>query len=218
MSPVKRWLYLWLALLAGPAQALQVIGTATDLASGELRYTEHHRCDPSGQACSVEYRDAGGQLFARKRIDYSDSRNAPRLVFQDLRLGQTTRVGEQRDDALVVDAGFDNYVRQHWDDLAGGAVIRFPFLVAGREEPLQMRAQRQQDEACPPQRLCLDVSLDNWLISMLADPIRLQYDLATRRLLQFSGLSNIRDSGGDSLSVRIDYRYPPSQPPTDDLS
>ncbi len=205
-------------MLAGPAQAMQVIGTATDLASGELYYTENHRCDPSGQACTVEYRDAGGELFARKRIDYSNSRNAPRLVFQDLRLGQTTRVGEQRDEGLVVDAGFDNYVRQHWGELAGGTVIHFPFLVAGREEPLPMRAQRQQDEACPPQRLCIDVSLDNWLLSMLAEPIRLQYDLATRRLLQFSGLSNISDSDGDSLSVRIDYRYLPSPPRANDHS
>ena len=188
-------------------QAQSVIGEAYAVDGSKLRYLEEHQCAASGEECLVEYRYPEGSVFARKRVDYRDSMQAPDLKIEDLRAGETILIESDFDDDVVVDAGFDHYVRLRWDELSNGAEITFPFLVAGREKPLNMRAQLQEEMGCAENRLCLTITLDNWLLAALVSPIRLEYDQTSRRLLQFSGVSNIRDDDGKSQQVRIDYRY-----------
>ena len=108
----------------------------------------------------------------------------------------------------MVDAGFDNYVRQRWTELMGADPVRFPFLVAGRDSPLAMRAGPDRQSECNPAQLCLQVELDSWLLRMLVAPITLTYDRESRRLLRFKGISNLKDAAGNSQSVDIRYQYP----------
>ena len=70
-----------------------------------------------------------------------------------------------------------------------------------------MKASRDEGNACDDGALCLTVTLDAWLLSMLVAPIELVYD-DEKRLTQYSGISNIRDAEGRSQNVRIEYRYP----------
>ncbi|MEP5568132.1 MAG: hypothetical protein ABJN62_09890 [Halioglobus sp.] len=189
------------------AQAQSVIGEAYAMDGSAIRYLEEHRCAANGEECVVEYRYPEGEVFARKRVDYRPSMQAPGLKIEDLRAGETLVIESDFEDDVVVDAGFDHYVRLRWDELAGGEEVRFPFLVAGRDKPLNMRAQLEDEVECAQSRLCLTITLDNWLLSALVSPIRLEYDETSRRLLQFEGVSNIRDDDGKSQQVRIDYRY-----------
>ncbi len=192
---------------AGPAQAsTAVIGEARGLEAGDFRYTEHHACSPDGRSCTVEYRDSSGEVFARKAVDFGDGLHSPSLVLEDFRRGLTREVEDRFGEDVVVDAGFDHYVRSRWDELAAGEEVKFSFLPAGRDEPLTMSARRDDERDCDPQALCLVISLDMWLISLLVDPIRLVYD-DRRRLTQFAGVSNITTAEGDSQSVEINYRY-----------
>ena len=198
------------ALLGGHANAMNVVGEAYDVDNGELRYREIHQCSIDGDRCVVEYEDPTGELIARKVVDYQTSLHSPSLEVQDLRQGTTISVAGDSSEEVVIDAGFDHYVRLRWDDLLSGTTVRFPFLVVGREKPLKMTASKMEPEACPVQRVCFRVALDNWLLGKVLTPIRLEYDGDSRRLLQFKGLSNIRDVDGKSQMVRIDYRYPES--------
>ena len=192
---------------APPALAAQVIGEARSTARGELRYTEHYQCSNAGARCEVEYRDADGEVFARKRLDYSRSWHAPALVFEHLRDGSSVTVQRELGEELVVDAGFDNYIRTHWETLDKGERVQFEFLPAGRDSPLNMRAERDAETLCPVERLCLNVALDNWLLGALVPPILLQYDRQNKRLLRYLGISNLRDGEGKQQEVQIDYRY-----------
>ena len=185
-----------------------VVGEAFSLKDGELRYREVHQCSTTGDRCTVEYQSPDGQLIARKELDYQDSLHSPSLQVQDLRQGQTLTVEGDKQQEVVVDAGFDHYVRLRWEELTGGETVRFPFLVVGRDKPLKMAAT--QAEGCPNDRTCFSVNLDNWLLGNLLTPIHLEYDSRSRRLLQFRGVSNIRDEQGRSQQVRIDYRYAPA--------
>lgn len=196
-----------LLLSAVSAQAESVVGEAYADDDGALRYREVHTCSVDGEECLVEYRYPGGDLFARKRVDYRKSMQSPSLHIEDLRVGETLQIDGDFYSDVVVDAGFDHYVRLRWDALAGGETVKFPFLVAGRSKPLDMLAKKG-DDACPDSRLCLVITLDNWLLAAIVSPIRLEYDTASRRLLQFQGVSNIRDEQGKSQQVKIDYRYP----------
>lgn len=204
---VWRPVLLLTAILGFNANAMSVVGEAYDVENGELRYREIYRCSTAGDRCVVEYEDPAGELIARKVVDYQRSLHSPSLQVQDLRQGTTVSIEGDSREEVVIDAGFDNYVRLRWDDLMGGMTVRFPFLVVGREKPLKMTASKMEPAACPAQRMCFRVALDNWLLGKLLTPIRLEYDADNRRLLQFEGVSNIRDVDGKSQRVRIDYRY-----------
>ena len=206
--PASRLLLLAVAvLLAVPAFATPgIIGEARGVDEGDFRYSEHHTCSRDGQQCTVEYKDRGGDVFARKAVDYASGLHSPSLVLEDFRLGETRRVDAGYAESVVVDAGFDHYVRHRWDELAAGDEIQFPFLLAGREKPLSMAAKRDQERDCPTGQLCILVTLDMWFVSLLVEPIRLVYD-DQRRLTQFRGVSNIPTAEGKSQSVEINYRY-----------
>ena len=196
-------------LFASQVWALEdadVVGEARAIASGDLLYRELHDCSEDGRYCKVSYQNPQGQLIAHKKLDYSNSLQAPALQVKDLRLGTEFRLEGGMAPDLVVDAGFDNFVRERWVDLASGGVVRFPFVVVGRNKPLKMKAGLDEDRACAEERVCLAVTLDGWLLAALVDPIQLVYD-NDRRLLQFRGISNIRDENGGSQKVEINYTY-----------
>ena len=167
-----RFLLATLVAAALPAAAQNVVGEAFTVDGSELRYREMHSCSASGEECLVEYRYPEGELFARKHIDYSESQQSPSLRIEDLRAGETVLIDRGFDEELVVDAGFDHYVRLRWTELAEGEGVNFPFLVAGRDKPLKMLARKDEDGSCPDSRLCLEITLDNWLLAAIVFPHR----------------------------------------------
>lgn len=182
-----------------------VIGSAYDRETGHLLYVEHHFCPESRQSCMVQYRDSYGELIAQKKLDYSLNPYAPKLTLTDYRRDYQVQVAQSGSENLVVDAGFDNYVRSIWEELDTGKPVRFPFLVAGFDKPFNMRATRVNPQACSPEELCLEIKLDSWLLGMLASPIQLSYVRESRKLLRFSGVSNLKGTNGETLVVDIHY-------------
>ena len=213
---MKRMLVPALAAFLFPvsASAMDIVGRAMDVRSGEVLYLEEYDCVEDGSLCRVDYRDSGGSLIASKEVDYSRSLVAPALTFEDFRSNASIEVAPMDGPELVVDAGFDNYVRERWDELTTGESVRFSFLVAGRDKPLPMRAEETGE--CAEGEVCLEVGLDAWLIGSLVPPIRLTYERETRRLLRFEGVSNLRDDEGRSR--RVDIRYSYAEAPSDPIS
>lgn len=186
---------------------LYVVGQAYDQTSGSIAYREFHFCSADALRCSIEYKNPEGKLIARKDLDYRHDLHAPEINIHDVLLAQRQTIAAQREDGLVVDAGFDNFVRSNWDKLVTGEAIKFRFLVVGRKQPFTMRAQLDESRSCPQQELCLSVALDSWLLGMLADPIDLTYSREDRRLKRFQGVSNIRTESGKTQDVDIQYDY-----------
>ena len=184
-----------------------VTGSAYDRSSGNLIYRELHFCDFSLTQCTIDYRDATGELIAQKLLDYRTGPHSPTLVVKDFRGDEQTDLTLTGNPDWVVDAGFDNFVRSKWDSLESGEVVKFPFLIPGFEKPLKMRAQRADEDKCTAAELCLEIVLDSWLLGMLVDPIALSYSRSERKLLRFQGISNLRGSDGESLDVDIRYHY-----------
>ncbi len=182
-----------------------VVGSAYNESGEELLYRELHFCQEGAATCTVDYRDASGDTIARKELDYSPGPHRPSLVMRDLRNSSEYVVESTAVDATVVDAGFDNYVRSRWDALTEGEAVRFSFKVVGFDDPLPMKALKE--EGCTEEKLCLKVRLDSWLIGWLADPIELTYARDSQRLLRFRGVSNLRGPEGESQTVDIRYAY-----------
>ena len=213
-----------------PGGKLTAIGEAFDSESGQLLYREYHFRQPGSALGAVEYRGPDQRLLGTKSLDFQAQPWAPDFQQVDLRTGEmifarwqgsslTLGYRENRDDqirqelvperALVADAGFDNFIRAHWNELLGDGEKSFSFAVPSRLNTLTLVARRQacDNTSSAAKTVCIRVKPDNWLFAMLVDPIDLQYDASSRQLLKFQGLSNISDGNGDPQVVTIRYRH-----------
>ncbi len=216
-------------------------GLAYDLRTGSLLYRELHRveraADGSGRR-TVLYRCPSGEPFARKVVDYGDDPTSPRFELIDGRLGyrEGVRVGaggyevffqEAADKAeesaplpsiegLVADAGFDDFVKRHWDALVAGQTQRFPFLVPSTLDAIEFKVRKHHEVIVDGERATvIRLSLGAWYAFLLPH-IDVVYVNETRRLRRFSGISNVRDLDGDNFKVRIEFPAPGkgTEPPT----
>jgi len=219
---------------------LRAIGTAWTTDRSELLYREFHYAeDPQlDLPTRVLYRNAAGELMADKTIDYSRSVIAPAIVQFDYRNQAMVTTGypespearmirveyqahdserlRSRDvshrDNLIVDAGFDPYVRENWDALTAGRSVTTSFLVPARLDSVRISVSETDAGECNARGEnfhCFIIRPAGVLrvVSWFVDPIRIAYDTETRRLLSFEGISNIRDDAGDARNVLIDFEY-----------
>ncbi|MEO7014085.1 MAG: hypothetical protein ABI127_07210 [Dokdonella sp.] len=207
-------------------------GTAYD-AKGRALYTETHWSTVDGGETRrlVLFTCADGKPFARKQVNDAGQPLAPLFALDDARFGYREGVrlaadgkrevfvrrnsGQSEQSApvevvprLVVDAGFDRFIIQHWDALVGGHEQKLEFLLPSRLRTYSFvlkPAGADQIDGMPVQRFRLE--LDSWFGFALPS-IHMAYASDTRVLREYSGISNIRDNDGKSLKVRI--AFPPT--------
>ena len=208
-------------------------GIARDTGGDGLLYVEQHLVRREGGRPLerlVVYRCADGTPFARKQVDYRQSVLAPAFSLEDARMGyreglrRTRGPGEvfvreetgaaERAAALdpmtgVADAGFDEFVRQHWDALMAGESVPLHFAVPSRLESLGFRIRRVGDAVVAGEpAVVLRLGLGGWR-GWIAQRIDVAYGRDSRRLLRFEGLGNLRDDRGErQLEARIDFPRP----------
>ena len=234
---MRRLIAAALVLAALPAQAALTLeeGVARDPESRALLYREQHlirRADGKPTERLVLYRCADGTAFARKRVDYRRSMQAPEFSFEDVRLGyaeglrrtgggHTVWVRDARgqsersaalDDAasrLVADAGFDEFIRSQWTTLVSGQSVPLRFAVPSRLQTLGFKVDRQGPQTLgrePAETFRLKLG---GVLGWVAPHIDVAYGRDSRRLLRFEGLSNLRsDDGRSQLVARIEFAAP----------
>ncbi|OAX54770.1 hypothetical protein [Xanthomonas graminis] len=206
---------------AAPAQAmLHYDGLAYAPDGQQLLYRESHWLRDDG-ARLVLYRCADGSAFARKRI--ADGSIAPDFELVDARSGYREGVRHagkgrvmfsQRDGQpersaplpataapQVIDAGFDAYLRLHWDALGQGTPQRVAFVLPSALRTLDFQIKPAAADA-GVQRYTL--SVDAWYGGVLPN-IAVAYTRGDRRLLEFRGIGNVRDARGRYAQVRIEF-------------
>ena len=223
-----------LLALAAPAVAstadLRFTGYARDIESGKLLYVESHHVanlGAPGEERVVLYRCASGnQPFARKELKYGEVREEPEFSFLDARSGyleglrrtpQGPRVFQRADAraklredkvpdnvAIVADAGFDEFVRKHWNELEAGGTVRFPFLIPSQLDFLSFKVVKHHEEpidGAVASVIRLNLSgVIGWFLPF----IEVSYRKSDRTLLRYKGLTNIRDAKGDNLTALIE--------------
>lgn len=219
---------------------LWAIGTAWSPDKSQMLYQEFHFAEDAqlDLPTRVQYRNPDGSLIAEKSMDYSLSMTAPAIRQIDYRnsarintdfLPDTrspqVRVGFQahdsRDyreetmayrDAMVVDAGFDPFIRDNWDRMVAGRAVSANFLVPSRLDTVRVNLSQTDSSNCTG----VDAELHCFVIrpagllrvvGFLVDPIYIGYAQDSRRLMMFNGLSNLRDDAGEPRNVLITYEY-----------
>ncbi|UPG96306.1 hypothetical protein [Luteibacter aegosomatissinici] len=218
----KRLTLAVLATCALPAHAAdRYAGDASPRDGGPVLYREVHLVDGSRQV--VSYQCPDGKPFALKVLDAARDPTQPNVTYQDARRGLSETVqasGSQLDikvrkkggdeqartidvpQGAVIDAGFDPYIRSHWDSL--GAGVSVPFLVASRFRFFDVKILG--GKVADGQRH-LVMKLDAWY-AFAAPTIEMTYGAADRRLLRYEGMGTVRNAKGKGIEVRIDF--PPS--------
>lgn len=181
----------------------------------------------------VEYYAPGGKLIVEKQLNYSTGKTSPQYDQKDHRNDEIRRVrleggewhalyqkpsGDRKSEVFdkdaidVLDAGFDNAVREKWEQLMASEAIKMDFFSSVHMRPVTLQVDRQALEECGVSEdwsgvVCLKVYVDNWIIRLFAGKLSLLYDTETRKLLIFNGVANVLDNDGEDQKLSIVYFY-----------
>ena len=192
------------------------------------------------QSHSVEYFDASSDTpFASKQLRY-DRGDPPSLLRPEMEFVQprfnerlTVRYDSgsvaiewqapaqeieqfrlDSSNSLVVDAGFDNLVRQNWQTVVEGGSVNFEFLAPTRGsyygfvmEPTDNKSDSDRIRADH----LIQIRPTSLFLRLLVEPILLGYN-QQGALTHYSGLTNIRRNQQENIQANIVYsvtEYPP---------
>lgn len=221
-------LLLILASLAATASAEPIRsahGNAYD-SDGRLLFAQTHYwyADDAGEPRGFTlYTCPDGRAFARRTSDYGKHPDTPDFALEIAQTGYREGVrgeGAQRivyvqrradrpeQDAsmpaaehAVIDDGFNTYAAGHWDALLTGEDVPIEYLVPSRHRFYHFRVVKVDD--ANPDELRLRMQFDFWFGRFLPH-VYVTFDRATRKLIRYEGISNIRDAEGDNVHVRIE--------------
>lgn len=210
----------------------RVIGDASELESGEPLYKEIHCGAENELASDVYYESDDGVLIAHKTLNYQLSPTTPSFTQayalnkekvkvemnqKTLMMSMTARDGKVTKQSyqvsklgeipVVIDAGFDVFIRHNWEKLVSGDTKTFQFPLVSQAQLITLRVKKTLCQYDTKIDQCFALEPSNWLFRMLAAPIELGYDSTLMRLNRYRGLANINNANGDGLVVDILYQY-----------
>lgn len=231
----KKTILLFLSLSTLSVNAEEIltrIGYAHDKSTSELVYTENHYekyTDGMILKSRVVYKDTSDNVFAEKTVDFTNNKFMPEFSLnnsanghkEETRYKQSqyevvfseTKTGPEKDALLsypedgISDAGFDNFIIEHWDELVSGEVFKREFLIPSMMDFIKFKIYQDDvvDEEGESLRL-INIEPANFLIRAFAGTTKLYYDTDAPKLRRFDGVSNMRDAKGDNYKVVIKYR------------
>ena len=214
-----------------PLDHTLMVGIATAV-NGSFLYCELVD-QPNPQELQVTY-VKNKKIFASKALSYTTDPKMPTVIQKDFRFGEirqadaagqkitlhyqansnkkNTSASIARIDVDVIDAGFDNFVRIHWDELQSGKTLSINFASMAHLKALPLRISSQPIEKCDKKTIrekftyCFYVEIDNAFLRMLLGNIKLTYD-QQHRLEEFNGVVNILSEKESNQTAKIHYYY-----------
>jgi hypothetical protein len=199
---------------------------------GKLVYKELHTIiQENGKIISSEtvYTNPKGEIIARLTNSYSQSLNLPEHTMQDIRHknihglkylngspvmfnqddkeSEETKKIEMKDykGKLVVGGqGLHYYLVSNFETVVKNKTLKLKFIIPGRLDAYDFYLKFiGQSEG----KVIFEVEIDNWFLKLFAPKLKMIYDAKLKRLLSYSGLSNIRTEDKEMMNVDIDYIY-----------
>ena len=207
------------------------VGYAYDSLSNQLLYTEsHHEEYDAGKIIYSEviYKDTNENVIAKKTADFSYNQFMPEFALENANTGhiEKTRFVENKYEIIfsesvnksqkeslikfnkdaISDAGFDNFIIFHWNELVAGKRFKRDFLVPSMLDFIRFRIYQDEVVNAEGQSLRLiNIEPDSFFVRVIAGTLKLYYDNEKPALRIFEGVSNLRDSKGENYNVVIKY-------------
>lgn len=234
MKPSTSAVLALLAAVAPPAAGAVFEFTGTAKQDGNVLYQEDHRVEGTCSEGvfapvdhQVSYRNPeSGDVFASKSLSYNNSAFRPQVEFRQPSFGEALTVtypqeqalnivwqepaGDTReftvpfDQRLVVDSGFDYFVRANWEQIQQGESVEFRFLAPTRGEHYGFVLEPATSVKVDAD-LTVQIRPTSLLLRVLVDPIVLGYS-SEGALTDYLGLTNIRQDAESNHIAHIRYQ------------
>jgi hypothetical protein len=206
-------------------------GVALDLKSNTVLYIEgHEEFIENGKRVGLKtsYRDPWGKVIVQRTVTFKENEMTPTFRTEDFRNGYLEGA-EVRGDSVrlywrknyssalnektivipgpaAVDAGFNNFIQRNWDDLIRGMKRQFNFGAPFALDYYGFHVYKTEEKIVGGRKqMVVQCEIDNFIIRLFVTPIVLTYDIESRRLVEYAGISNINNDKGKSHFVRIQY-------------
>jgi hypothetical protein len=228
------YITLW-SILFSFAPALFATATSEEFtgraynSDGELVYIEKHTVtyrDEKVAESRTRYYDPNSQIIGSLISEYSQGARYGSYVFKDLR-GRYKDGAEVLEDRIriyrreadegdvetrfisrqpdqIVGQGFHHFIRTHLEEIAAGEIYHVRLVLPSRLDQFRFRIRKLKTDG---DVLSVRLEIDNWLIRLFAPHVDANYDLKTRQLLRYEGISNLSDTIGKHPNVTINYSY-----------
>jgi hypothetical protein len=104
----------------------------------------------------------------------------------------------------IVGQGFHQFILHNLEKIAQGEVFQIRLVLPSRLDQYEFRISKRKING---DTLYIRLEIDNWLLRLFAPHVDVEYDLRTRHLLRYEGISNLEDSSGKHKKVFITYSY-----------
>lgn len=225
--------YLFLLLLSQALYAESVIKiTGAAKVDGQLAYTEKHIATLNAEGfydlLKTDYLDSKNVLFARITSDFKKNKFIPDSDFFDYRNSQKvlTRLNDTGKSLLISESanskiknatldimtnsvlsqGFHNYIVANFELIKKGSQEIY-FIVTEKNDQYRFTITPLNSEKAENETLTIQIRASTFFLKTLLPPIKLIYEIKTKRLISFQGLTNIEDAKGDSYNAIIEYTY-----------
>jgi hypothetical protein len=115
----------------------------------------------------------------------------------------------QRESDQIVGQGFHQFILKNLDALMQGDIISAKLVLPAQMDQFDIRISKNKIE---DGRLRIRIELDNWFLRLFTPNVEADYDLDTRRLLTYRGVSMISDQSGKNVPVTVSYDYSQQSP------
>lgn len=210
------------------SETVQIIkGVAySDLVAKKVAYIEEHRAfiGSSGILRSEnDYFDTKGKKIAELVSDYSKSKYMPTYIFRNLRNGEEEglrirndkylifrkQLGSSKIEEKLIQPENSTFSCQGWHyfilenmEKIGREDVTLNFIFPGRLDDYRLSIKKI---AMDNNVIKLRLEFENWFIRLFAPNLELEYDQEKRKLISYTGPSNIRDEDGNIQRVSVVY-------------
>ena len=207
--------------------AIEMIGKATF--KDQLLYTEKHTAvlDKEGfyKNLVTNYVDSKGEVFAKIQSNFEKNKVVPDYEFEDFRqklkekvtlelssqkinieFAKAGKIEKKSISVLansVLSQGFHNFILSRFKNLLEQKLEVY-FVVTNRADQYKFVVQNEKIEQG---KVYISIKPANFFLNAIVPTNKLVYDIETKRLLSFEGLTNIDDQNGKTLTAKIDYTY-----------
>ncbi len=204
------------------------VGIARDAKDQSIRYIEHHQYLPSGEHL-VKYYDPEGTVMVTKTITYPGLPQHPEInqtdFTKDTKIVTTNTANSATmvrtmsgvnetlvvalDEATIIDAGFDSFLKSQWTRFSAGESKIFRLAVAGKQSLLKIRITKQQTK---DKNTTFKIEPHNFFVRMLVPEMLLTYG-PDRQLLTYQGLTNLNLPADQDRDVVVAFSQHTSPEP-----
>jgi hypothetical protein len=222
-----------LTTVSALADVERIYGRALN-ADGDLVYLEEHIIRYENDriaALKTIYYDADAKKIGEQASDFSHGPQFGSYEFKDERLryhdgarvmsnriliyckqtpqADTQKKYLQRESDQIVGQGFHQFILKNLDALMQGDIISAKLVLPAQMDQFDIRISKNKFE---DGRLRIRIELDNWFLRLFTPNVEADYDLDTRRLLTYRGVSMIADESGKNVPVTVSYDYSQQSP------